>query len=97
MTFSSHLACIKNKVLQLKDQVQLMKLVIIRKDVARPSAQLAVVLLLNIQWVLIKHLWCYQVKKLISSPVCTIMHVCIMSTKSGLIKSLIVDAVFIVA
>ncbi len=30
-----------------------MKLLIIRKDVARPSAQLAVVLLLNIQWVLI--------------------------------------------
>ncbi len=58
MTFSSHLACIKNKALQLKDQVQLMKLLIIRKDVARPSAQLAVVLLLNIQWVLIKHLWC---------------------------------------
>ncbi len=57
MTFSSHLACIKNKALQLKDQVQLMKLLIIRKDVARPSAQLAVVLL-NIQWVLIKHLWC---------------------------------------
>ncbi len=60
MTFSSHLACIKNKALQLKDQVQLTKLLIIRKDVARPSAQLAVVLLLNIQ--------CYQVKKLISSP-----------------------------
>ncbi len=54
--------------IQLKGQVQLMKLLIIRKDVARPSAQLAVVLLLNIQWVLIKHLWCYQVKKLISSP-----------------------------
>ncbi len=46
MTFSSHLACIKNKALQLKDQVQLTKLLIIRKDVARPSAQLAVVLLL---------------------------------------------------
>ncbi len=45
-----------------------MKLLIIRKDVARPSAQLAVVLLLNIQWVLLKNLWCYQVKKLISSP-----------------------------
>ncbi len=44
----------KNKALQLKDQVQLMKLLIIRKDVARPSAQLAVVLLLNIQWVLLK-------------------------------------------
>ncbi len=57
MTFSSHLACIK-KALQLKDQVQLMKLLIIRKDVARSSAQLAVVLLLNIQWVLINHLWC---------------------------------------
>ncbi len=28
--------------------------------------------------------------------VCTIMHVCIMSTKSGLIKRLIVHAVFIV-
>ncbi len=54
MTFSSHLACIKNKALQLKDQVQLTKLLIIRKDVARPSAQLAVVLLLNIQWVLLK-------------------------------------------
>ncbi len=54
MKFSSHLACIKNKALQLKDQVQLMKLLIIRKDVARPSAQLAVVLLLNIQWVLLK-------------------------------------------
>ncbi len=58
MTFSSHLACIKIKALQLKDQVQLMKLLIFRKDVARPSAQLAVVLLLNIQWVLLKHLWC---------------------------------------
>ncbi len=58
MTFSSHLPCIKNKALQLKDQVQLMKLLIIRKDVAHPSAQLAIVLLLNIQWVLIKHLWC---------------------------------------
>ncbi len=58
MTFSSHLACIQNKALQLKDQVQLMKLLIIRKDVARPSAQLAVVLLLNFQWVLLKHLWC---------------------------------------
>ncbi len=34
MTFSSHLACIKNKALQLKDQVQLIKLLIIRKDVA---------------------------------------------------------------
>ncbi len=34
MTFSSHLACIKNKALQLKDQVQLTKLLIIRKDVA---------------------------------------------------------------
>ncbi len=49
-----YIACIKNKALQLKDQVQLMKLLIIRKDVARPSAQLAVVLLLNIQWVLLK-------------------------------------------
>ncbi len=39
---------------KLKDHVQLMKLLIIRKDVARPSAQLAVVLLLNIQWVLLK-------------------------------------------
>ncbi len=29
--------------------------------------------------------------------VCTIMHVCIMSTKSGLIKTLIVHAVFIVS
>ncbi len=29
--------------------------------------------------------------------VCTIMHVCIMSTKSGLIKTLIVYAVFIVS
>ncbi len=29
--------------------------------------------------------------------VCTIMHVCIMSTKSGLIKTLIVLAVFIVS
>ncbi len=28
---------------------------------------------------------------------CTIMHVCIMSTKSGLIKTLIVHAVFIVS
>ncbi len=52
-----YIACIKNKALQLKDQVQLMKLLIIRKDVARPSAQLAVVLLLNIQWVLL-NVWC---------------------------------------
>ncbi len=29
--------------------------------------------------------------------VCTFMHVCIMSTKSGLIKTLIVHAVFIVS
>ncbi len=29
--------------------------------------------------------------------VCTIMHVCIISTKSGLIKTLIVHAVFIVS
>ncbi len=74
MTFSSYLACIKNKALQLKDQVQLMKLLIIRKDVARPSAQLAVVLLLNIQWVKLKKFFLKLAtpvlpsKKLILSP-----------------------------
>ncbi len=33
--------------------------------------------------------------RVIPMYVCTIMHVCIMSTKSGLIKTLIVHAVFI--
>ncbi len=48
------------------------------------------------------HVWVFSYIGVILHPycvipmyVCTIMHVCIMSTKSGLIKTLIVHAVFI--
>ncbi len=50
------------------------------------------------------HLWVFSYIGVILHPycvipmyVCTIMHVCIMSTKSGLIKTLIVTAVFIIS
>ncbi len=55
MTFSSHLACIKNKALQLKDQVQLDE-AFNHQEGCCPALPLnwRLCCSLNIQWVLLK-------------------------------------------